>query len=130
MPTGALLGRWRANSARSLSIRFGRARPYPREGQIMANPTKPHFPCTLYRDGLSRAQIKKLVAKLDRARVHQRMIDGKTIDYLEGGFVVSEANAIFGLDGWDRETLHMEKVFEQTRFQETHCAYTARVRVR
>jgi DNA recombination protein Rad52 len=80
--------------------------------------------------GLNRSQIKKLVAKLDRRHVQQRMIEGKTIHYIEGWFAISQANAIFGFDGWDRKTLHLERLFEQTRFQETNCAYSARVRVR
>ena len=36
--------------------------------------------------------------------VEQRQMEGKTIDYIEGWFAISEANAIFGFDGWDRET--------------------------
>lgn len=80
--------------------------------------------------GFSRNQIKKLVAKLDRRHVHERQIDGRTISYIEGWFAIAEANAIFGFDGWDRETVHVERVFEQARFSETTCAYTARVRIR
>lgn len=80
--------------------------------------------------GLSRHQIKKLVAKLDRKHVHQRQIEGKTIAYIEGWFAICEANAIFGFDGWDRETLQLERIYEQNRSQETQCAYSARVRIR
>jgi DNA recombination protein Rad52 len=79
---------------------------------------------------LNRQQIKKLVARLDRKHVHQRQIEGRTIAYIEGWFAISEANAIFGFDGWDRETLQLERIYEQNRSQETQCAYSARVRVR
>lgn len=81
------------------------------------------------RIGFSRNQIKKLVAKLDRRHVRRRTVEGKAIDYIEGWFVIAQANAIFGFDGWDRQTIHMERIFEQNRFQETHCAYSARVRI-
>src|SRR5262245_11058240 len=62
--------------------------------------------------------------------VEQRQMEGKTIDYIEGWFAISEANAIFGFDGWDRETVHFERLFERTRGDATSCAYVARVRIR
>ena len=80
--------------------------------------------------GLGRSQIKKLVGELNHRHIRQRQVEGKTISYIEGWFAIAEANAIFGFDGWDRETLLAERLFEQTRFQETICAYTARVRIR
>jgi DNA recombination protein Rad52 len=87
-----------------------------------------HIPST-HATGLRRSQIKKLVAKLDRRHVHQRQIEDRTIAYIEGWFAISEANAIFGFDGWDRQTLQLERIYEQNRNQETQCAYSARVRV-
>lgn len=77
----------------------------------------------------TRSQIKKLVGKLDRAHVHSRAVDGRKLDYIEGWFAVSEANAIFGFAGWDREMVHFERVFESRVADETSCAYLARVRV-
>jgi DNA recombination protein Rad52 len=87
-----------------------------------------HIPSN-HATGLRRGQIKKLVAKLDRRHVHQRQIEDRTFAYIEGWFAISEANAIFGFDGWDRQTLHLERIYEQNRNQETQCAYSARVRV-
>jgi DNA recombination protein Rad52 len=87
-----------------------------------------HIPST-HATGLRRSQIKKLVAKLDRRHVHQRQIEDRAIAYIEGWFAISEANAIFGFDGWDRQTLHLERIYEQNRNKETQCAYSARVRV-
>lgn len=50
-------------------------------------------------------QVKALSAKLDPGRVTQRTQSGRTFDYIEGWFAISEANRIFGFDGWSRETV-------------------------
>jgi DNA recombination protein Rad52 len=80
--------------------------------------------------GFSPFQLKKLTGKLDRAHVQSRNIEGRTIDYIEGWFALSEANAIFGFANWDRETVHFERLFERTRGEMTTCSYSARVRIR
>lgn len=80
--------------------------------------------------GFSTAQLRKLTAKLDRAHVQTRSVDGKQLDYIEGWFALSEANAIFGFANWDRETVHFERLFERSRGEVTTCAYLARVRIR
>jgi DNA recombination protein Rad52 len=80
--------------------------------------------------GFSPAQLKKLTGKLDRSCVQSRTVEGKSIDYIEGWFALSEANAIFGFANWDRETVHFERLFERTRGEMTTCSYSARVRVR
>ena len=80
--------------------------------------------------GFSPAQLRKLTAKLERGHVHTRNVEGKSIDYIEGWFALSEANAIFGFGGWDRETVHFERLCERTRGEVTTCAYSARVRIR
>ena len=80
--------------------------------------------------GFTTSQLRKLTGKLDRAHVHSRSVDGRSIDYVEGWFALAEANAIFGYANWDRETVHFERLFERTRGEVTTCAYTARVRIR
>jgi len=80
--------------------------------------------------GFSPAQLKKLTGKLDRARVQTRCVEGRQLDYIEGWFALSEANAIFGFANWDRETVHLERLFERTRGEMTSCAYAIRVRIR
>ncbi len=80
--------------------------------------------------GFSPSQLKKLTGKLDRAHVQSRSVEGKSIDYIEGWFALSEANAIFGFANWDRETVHFERLFERVRGEMTTCAYSARVRIR
>ncbi len=74
-------------------------------------------------------QLRKLASPLDEQRVQRREQDGKTLHYIEGWYAIAEANAIFGFDGWDRETVHFERVFERSRAEGTSCAYVARVRV-
>jgi len=77
----------------------------------------------------SSGQLQKLSHKLDRQHVHTRSVDGRELDYIEGWFVIAEANAIFGFGGWDREMIHFEKLYERTRDEVTSCAYVARVRI-
>lgn len=75
-------------------------------------------------------QVRALSRKLDRTRVQTRKgKDDHKISYLEGWFVISEANAIFGFSGWDRETVHFEKVFDHSTSNETVCGYLTRVRI-
>src|SRR5471032_1166192 len=80
--------------------------------------------------GFSPTQLRKLTGKLDSVHVQTRSVEGKSIDYIEGWFALSQANAIFGFANWDRETVHFERLFERTRGEMTTCAYSARVRIR
>jgi len=75
------------------------------------------------------SQTKMLTSPLDDAKVQRREADGRTLHYIEGWFAMAEANAIFGYDGWDRQTVTLDRVYEQTRNGVTSCAYTARVRI-
>ena len=74
-------------------------------------------------------QLRKLATPLDEARVQSREQDGKTRLYIEGWYAIAEANAIFGFDGWDREMVYCERLFERSRAESTSCAYAARVRL-
>ena len=67
----------------------------------------------------SAEQIAALSAPLDRAKVKQREQGRAKVPYLEGWQAISEANRIFGFDGWQRETIAGWGV-----------TYTARVRIR
>ena len=80
--------------------------------------------------GFSPTQLKKLIGRLDEARIHTREVDGRRLDYIEGWFAISEANAIFGFAGWDREMVHFERAYEQRRGTSFACGYWARVRLR
>src|SRR5215210_1186731 len=56
-------------------------------------------------------QLRKLRARLRRRHVKEREADGITLHYLEGWHVITEANRIFGFDGWDRETVASQCVW-------------------
>jgi DNA recombination protein Rad52 len=76
-------------------------------------------------------QLRALSQKLDRRHVKSRKAsDGHEISYVEGWFVIAEANAIFGFTGWDRETVHFERVFETSTASQSACGYLTRVRIR
>lgn len=80
--------------------------------------------------GFSSAQVELLGQGLDQSRVrHRQTPDGTEIAYVEGWFVLAEANAIFGYAGWEREIVHFERVFEQRRGDETSCGYVCRVKI-
>jgi len=52
--------------------------------------------------GFSAAQIAALSAPLDRALVSSREQGRSKVNYLQSWVVISEANRIFGFDGWQR----------------------------
>ena len=80
--------------------------------------------------GFSSKQARALRRKLNRRNVHSRQVEGRSVDYVEGWFAIAEANAIFGFDGWDREMIHFERLYERTRNDWVCCGYVARVRIR
>ena len=80
--------------------------------------------------GFSSKQLSALRRKLARQNVHSREVDGRSIDYVEGWFAIAQANVIFGFDGWDREMMHFERLYERSRNDRTNCGYVARIRVR
>lgn len=55
--------------------------------------------------------------------------NGRTFAYLEGWYVVREANRIFGVDHWDRITLTTQCVWQGKHQGQPSCSYTARVRI-
>src|SRR6185437_14986435 len=76
------------------------------------------------------AQIRQLGSKLSDRHVKTRELGGMALSYVEGWHVIAEANRIFGFDGWDRETVSAERVWEDARRDPKACAYAARVRIR
>ncbi|MBS0472140.1 MAG: DUF968 domain-containing protein [Proteobacteria bacterium] len=80
--------------------------------------------------GFSHRQLKKLATPLDETRVQRRVQGERSFSYIEGWFAVSEANRIFGYDGWDRETADVDCVFDNRRNDITQCGYAVRVRLR
>lgn len=75
-------------------------------------------------------QVKLLSGKLCEKHVKTRERHGKTLSYIEGWHVIAEANRIFGFDGWDRETVATECVWQDSKREPKACAYAVRVRIR
>jgi hypothetical protein len=78
----------------------------------------------------SEAQVKLLSGKLDEKCVRTRYDRGKSLSYIEGWHAIAEANRVFGFEGWDRETLTAECVWQEVKREPKACAYAVRVRIR
>jgi recombination DNA repair RAD52 pathway protein len=78
----------------------------------------------------SDAQTKLLAGKLSEKVVKTRKHDGRLLSYIEGWHAIAEANRIFGFDGWDRETLETQCIWQDAKHEAKSCAYVARVRIR
>jgi DNA repair and recombination protein RAD52 len=72
-----------------------------------------------------------LGAKLDASHVKKRAQAGRQLSYIEGWFAISEANRIFGFDGWTRETVELKQVAEPSQNEKGNwvVGYMARVRI-
>ena len=55
--------------------------------------------------GFSAKQVQALRRSLDHRHVRTRDANGRELSYIEGWYAISEANRIFGFDGWSRETV-------------------------
>lgn len=75
-------------------------------------------------------QLKLLESKLPEKHVRTRVQRGTTLSYIEGWHAIAEANRIFGFDGWDREMVAADCVWQDGRGATKLCSYTARVRIR
>ena len=54
--------------------------------------------------GFSAKQVQALRRSLNSRYVRTREVNGRELSYIEGWYAISEANRIFGFDGWNRET--------------------------
>ena len=79
--------------------------------------------------GFSVKQTQALKRDLDRRHVRTREAHGREFSYLEGWYVLSEANRIFGFDGWSRETLETRCVLARENRGNFLAIYIARVRI-
>src|SRR6056297_1180838 len=79
--------------------------------------------------------IDALKEKLDARVVSTRKQGGTQVAYIEAWWAISEANRIFGHDGWTRETVDFRCVVERERLIGRDekpgwgVTYTAKVRV-
>ena len=74
-------------------------------------------------------QVRQLKTSVRRRHVREREAEGKTLHYLEGWWVVSEANRIFGFDAWERVAVSSECVWRSPVGERFGAAYLTRVRI-
>ncbi|MGH7868636.1 MAG: Rad52/Rad22 family DNA repair protein, partial [Candidatus Dormibacteraceae bacterium] len=79
--------------------------------------------------GFSRKQLTALKREPNRSVVRTREANGRQLSYLEGWYVIAEANRIFGYDGWSRETLESKCVMTRESRGTFLAIYIARVRI-
>jgi hypothetical protein len=79
--------------------------------------------------GFSSKQLRALKRTPDHRHIRTREIRGRTLTYLEGWFAISQANRIFGFDGWSRETVDSRCIMARENRGSFVAIYTAKVRV-
>src|SRR6516162_2757280 len=77
----------------------------------------------------SAKQVRALKRKPDHRHVRTRKANGRELSYLEGWYAISEANRIFGFDGWSRETLESKCVLGRENKSTFLAIYIAGVRL-
>jgi hypothetical protein len=77
----------------------------------------------------SRRQVRALRKHLDPRHVRQRESKGRVLSYVESWHAISEANRIFGFDGWDRETIEVRNVLNRETRGNFLALYLGKVRV-
>ena len=75
------------------------------------------------------AQVKDLDAKLNAKHVRTRRAHDAVLTYVEGWYVIAEANRIFGYDAWDRQTLSPRCVWSGMTGKQHAASYIAKVRI-
>jgi recombination DNA repair RAD52 pathway protein len=79
--------------------------------------------------GFSSKQVAALRRNVDERHIRSRQSNGRELSYLEGWYVISQANRIFGFDGWSRETLESKCVLSRENRGYFTAVYTAKVRL-
>jgi recombination DNA repair RAD52 pathway protein len=79
--------------------------------------------------GFTDKQVRALGRGVPASAVHTRVSSGKELNYIEGWYAVAQANRIFGLDGWDRETLEAKCIQAREARGTFTAIYSAKVRV-
>src|SRR5450631_4859645 len=77
----------------------------------------------------SAKQVRALRRQPDHRHIRTREANGRELTYLEGWYAISEANRIFGFDGWSRETLETRCVLTRENRGTFLAVYVARVRI-
>ena len=79
--------------------------------------------------GFSDSQMRALARSVPARHVRSRVRDGKELSYVEGWYVLAQANRIFGFDGWDRETIETKCLLGREARGSFTAVYSARVRI-
>jgi Rad52/22 family double-strand break repair protein len=79
--------------------------------------------------GFSAKQVHALRRNLDHRYVRTRVANGRELSYIGGWYAISEANRIFGFDGWNRETIESRCVLTRENRGTFLAVYIARVRI-
>ncbi len=79
--------------------------------------------------GFSTKQVRALRRSPDHRRIRTREANGRQLSYLEGWHAISEANRIFGFDGWSRETVETRCVLARENRGTFTAVYIAKVRI-
>ena len=79
--------------------------------------------------GFSAKQLQALRRNLDGRQIRTREANGRELSYIEGWFTISEANRIFGFDGWSRETIESRCVLARENRGTFFAVYVAKVRI-
>jgi len=77
----------------------------------------------------STKQLQALRRSVDSRCVRTREANGRELSYIEGWYVISEANRIFGFEGWNRETIESRCVLARETRGNFIAVYIARVRI-
>ncbi len=79
--------------------------------------------------GFSDFQMRALSRSVPKQHVRSRVREGKELSYVEGWYVLAQANRIFGFDGWDRETVETKCIMGREARGTFAAVYSARVRI-
>ena len=79
--------------------------------------------------GFSTRQVQALRRSPDHRHIRSREANGRQLSYLEGWYAISEANRIFGFDGWSRETVETRCAVARENRGAFLAIYIARVRI-
>ena len=77
----------------------------------------------------SAKQVQALRRQPHHRNIRTRQANGRELTYLEGWYAISEANRIFGFDGWSRETIESRCVLTRENRGTFLVVYTAKVRI-
>ena len=79
--------------------------------------------------GFTEKQVQALRRCLSSRHIRTREANGRELSYIEGWYAISEANRIFGFDGWNRETVETRCVLARENRGSFLAVYVAKVRI-